>query len=246
MKRLDLEIVGISEIKWRDQGDYWKENYRIIYAGDEKGTAEEEEEENEPEYEITRDEFERALKDLKARKAIGKDEIPAELLRALDVDMKNLLFEIIKDIYAKGDIPEDFKESKMVLLPKKAKSKKCEDFRTLSILSHASKILTTIIKRRIEKKIDDNIDCDQFGFRNGKGTREAILALRLITEEGMRVNKPVYIAFVDLQKAFDNVNWNLMMNILKNIDVKYKDRRLIYNLYKNQRAYIEIKPKRVK
>uniref|UniRef100_A0A8D8YBS6 Craniofacial development protein 2 n=1 Tax=Cacopsylla melanoneura TaxID=428564 RepID=A0A8D8YBS6_9HEMI len=192
---------------------------------------------NEP---LTRTEFDKSLNDLKSRKAIGKDEVPAELLKALDEDMKQLLFEIIKDIYTSGDIPEDFKESKIVLLPKKQKSKKCEDFRTLSLLSHASKILTTIIKRRIEKKIDENLNCDQFGFRNGTGTREAILALRIITEESLRVNKPVFIAFVDLQKAFDNVNWNIMMKILEEIGLNFKDRRIIFNLYKNQKAYIEI------
>ncbi|KAI5714823.1 hypothetical protein M8J77_005970 [Diaphorina citri] len=78
------------------------------------------------------------------------------------------------------------------------------------------------------------------GFGTGKGTREAILALRLIAEESMRVNQPLFIAFVDLQKAFDNVNWSLMMKILKDIGVEYRDRRIIFNLYRNQSMHIEI------
>lgn len=133
-----------------------------------------------------------------------------------------------------------FKNARWSMLPKKVNSKKCENFRTLSLLSHASKILTNIIKKKIREKIDSNLDYDQFGFRNGKGTREAILALKLIAEESRRVNKPLFIAFVDLQKAFDNVNWNLMMKILKNIGVEYKDRKIIYNLYRQQTMYIEV------
>ncbi|XP_026681174.1 craniofacial development protein 2-like [Diaphorina citri] len=39
MKRLSMEIVGISEIKWNDQGDYWLDNHRVIYSGDEEGIA---------------------------------------------------------------------------------------------------------------------------------------------------------------------------------------------------------------
>uniref|UniRef100_A0A8D8R4I6 Craniofacial development protein 2 n=1 Tax=Cacopsylla melanoneura TaxID=428564 RepID=A0A8D8R4I6_9HEMI len=218
----------------------WKEYIEKLYDDSDEIHEIGAEEVGGEENNVTREEFDRALKDLKAKKAIGKDEVTAELLKALPEDMKQLLFEITKDIYASGEVPEDFKESRIVLLPKKSKSKKCEDFRTLSILSHASKILTTIVKRRIQDKIDLQLDDDQFGFRNGRGTREAILALRLITEECMRVNKPVYIAFVDLQKAFDNVNWNLMMEILKDSNVTFKDRRIISNLYKNQRAYIEI------
>lgn len=124
------------------------------------------------------------------------------------------------------------------MIPKKANSKKCEEYRTLSILSHASKILTTIVKKRIDKKIDTKLDFDQFGFRNDRGTREAILALRQIVDESLRINKPLFVAFVDLQKAFDNVNWNKMMDILKDIGVNYKERRIIYNLYRNQTAHI--------
>uniref|UniRef100_A0A8D9A7F9 Craniofacial development protein 2 n=2 Tax=Cacopsylla melanoneura TaxID=428564 RepID=A0A8D9A7F9_9HEMI len=190
--------------------------------------------------EITKSEFEDALKQLKGKKAYGKDEVPAELLHALDEEMREVLYVIIKEIYEKGEVPEDFKESRMVMLPKKANSKKCGDYRTLSILSHASKILTTIIKRRIEEKIDANIDEDQFGFRHGRGTREAILALRLVAEESFRVKKPLYIAFVDLQKAFDNVSWNVLFRILKNIGINSKDRKVIYNLYRNQTTSIEI------
>lgn len=221
-------------LRWKEYIEHlYNETDELFDVGEEESLGSG----NEP---LTRTEFDKSLNDLKSRKAIGKDEVPAELLKALDEDMKQLLFEIIKDIYTSGDIPEDFKESKIVLLPKKQKSKKCEDFRTLSLLSHASKILTTIIKRRIEKNIDENLNCDQFGFRNGRGTREAILALRIITEESLRVNKPVFIAFVDLQKAFDNVNWNIMMKILEEIGLNFKDRRIIFNLYKNQKAYIEL------
>jgi len=63
------------------------------------------------------------------------------------------------------------------MLAKKSKSTKCEECRTLSILTHTSKILTKIILGRIEEKIDENLADDQFCFRKNRGTREAILCL---------------------------------------------------------------------
>ena len=94
---------------------------------------------------------------------------------------------------------------------------------------------------RIEKKIDEHLAEDQFGFQKNGGTREAILCLQSIVGKSFTLNKKVYIAFVDLLKAFDIVNWNIMMKILKMIKIDYRDRRIIRELYKQQTAFIKIK-----
>ena len=54
------------------------------------------------------------------------------------------------------------------------------------------------------------------------------------------VNRKVYIAFVDLLKTFDNVNWNVMMKIIKMIKIDYRDRRIIRELYKHQTTSMKI------
>jgi len=92
---------------------------------------------------------------------------------------------------------------------------------------------------RIEKKINENLAENQFGFRKNRGTRGAILCLREIVEKIFTVNKKVYIAFVDLLKASDNVNWNVMIKILKMIKIVYRDRRIIRELYKHQTTFIK-------
>ena len=79
-----------------------------------------------------------------------------------------------------GIIPKDFQKNKIVTLPKKTGADKCENFRTISLTSHASKILTKIIQKRIEQSVEENLGEDQFGFRRNRGgTREAILSLIL-------------------------------------------------------------------
>jgi hypothetical protein len=66
-------------------------------------------------------------------------------------------------MYTVGKIPDGFKKSLMVMLPKKSKSKKCEEHRNLSILTYTFKILTKIILGRIEKRIDEKLTEEQFG-----------------------------------------------------------------------------------
>jgi hypothetical protein len=80
-----------------------------------------------------------------------KQNIPAELLQALDEETKHTLYSFTNNIHTTGRIPDDFKRSIIVISPKKRKSTKCEEYRTLSILTPTYKILTKIILGRIKK-----------------------------------------------------------------------------------------------
>src|ERR1700733_10017135 len=72
------------------------------------------------------------------------------------------------------------------------------------------------------------------------GTRDAIGALRILTERSLENNQEVYICFVDYEKAFDRVDWRKLMTILRRMEVDWRDRRLIGNLYICQRIRVKI------
>jgi len=127
------------------------------------------------------------------------------------------------------------------MLPKKSKLTKCEEYRTLSILTHTSKILRKIILGRMEKNIEEKLAEEQFVFRKNRRTREVNLCLRNILEKSFTVNEKVYIAFVDLLRAFDSVNCKVMMKILKMIKIDYRGRIIIRELYGHQTTSIKIK-----
>jgi len=127
-------------------------------------------------------EFIKAIHDLKSNKAAGIVEIPAELWKNSGEETRNILFKMVEKTYREGLIPKDFTQSRTILIPKKGNPTDCNNYRTISLLTHASKILLNIIKNRIWKKMETNLGEDQFGFRQGMGTREAILALRTIAK----------------------------------------------------------------
>ncbi|KAF0743667.1 zinc finger MYM-type protein 1-like, partial [Aphis craccivora] len=176
---------------------------------------------------ITKNKFVKALRELKQGKAAGVDNIPAELLKNVGNDTEHKLYEMTEKMYRDGNIPKDFAKSKIVLIPKKGNSTECNNYRTISLLTHASKILLIIIKNRIQMKIENELDKDQFGFRQGIGTREAILAIRVLTERRLNVNRKTFITFIDLEKAFDTVNWTILMNSMKKTRIDWRDRRII-------------------
>jgi hypothetical protein len=80
-------------------------------------------------------------------------------------------------------------------------------------------------------KIEDVVGEDQFGFRKGKGNRDAIGMLRIISERTLEIYAEMCVCFIDWQKAFDRVTWTTLMQILKVTGIDWRARRLISNLY---------------
>ena len=70
------------------------------------------------------------------------------------------------------------------ILPKlkKNNAKKCKELRTISLISHTAKILLRILNRRLRSNMEEDLEEEQFGFRKGKGTRDAIGLIRTIGE----------------------------------------------------------------
>ena len=139
--------------------------------------------------------------------------------------------KLINTIYETGQWPKDFTEVTMIALKKKTQTTKCSEHRTTSLISHTAKIITKIFRRRIEKKIEDVFGEDQFGFRRGKGNRDAIGLMRIIAERTLEIDEELCICFIYWQKAFYRVNWIKLMQILKISGIDRRERRLIRKLY---------------
>lgn len=78
----------------------------------------------------------------------------------------------------------DWNVSEIITMPKISGMPDCTKHRTLSLISHASKILLDhVIRQRINYYYKDIISEEQFGFQPGKGNSDAILLLRIITEK---------------------------------------------------------------
>ena len=155
----------------------------------------------------------------------------------------NLLTNLCNLIYETGIWPSDLKQSIFIPLPKKAKTQECAEHRTISIMSHVTKVLLKVIQNRINAKIDYEVSQTQSGFRAGLGTREGIFNLRCICERSIYVQKDVFLCFIDYSKAFDNVKHTKLIECLQDIGVDDKDVRLISNLYWEQTASVKVNDK---
>ena len=167
--------------------------------------------------------FNSAFKGLNLRysveKATGDDDVPGDVLKLFGEGGLKIMTKLINTIYETGEWPKDFTEVTKIALKKKPQATKCSDHRTISLIAHTAKIVAKILRRRIKKKIEDVLEEDQFGFKRGKGTRNAIGMLRIISERTLEIDEELSVRFIDWQKAFDRVNWTKLMQILKKIGI---------------------------
>ena len=223
----------------------WVQYIEKLYSKEEKPTtmeleSEEEVEEDSKGPDISLDEVRADIKDLKKGKSEGTDDIPSEFLKVLGERGQKTIADLCNQMYKEGTWPEDFTRCVLIPLEKKTNTVKCEEHRTISLIAHTSKIMLKILTRRIENKAEAFLGEDQFGFRRGKGTREAIAIMRLLCERSIEHDRCVHTCFVDYEKAFDRVRWPKLIEILKNIGVDWRDRRMVSQLYMHESITIRV------
>ena len=70
--------------------------------------------------------------------------------------------------------PQDWKRSDFIPIPKKGNAKECSNYRTIALISHASKVMLKILQARLQQYVNHEFPDFQAGFRKGRGTRDQI------------------------------------------------------------------------
>ena len=91
-------------------------------------------------------------------------------------------------------------------VPKKGIAKECSNYRTIALISHASKVMLKILQLRLQQYVSQEFPDLQARFRKGRGTRDQITNIHWITEKAREFQKT--ICFTDYTKAFDCVDHN--------------------------------------
>ena len=171
---------------------------------------------------ITSTEVKHAIKKIKEQQSNWHRLDRSRDAEVLDDGPIEKLTQLCSEIYNTGYWPKDLKESIFIPIHKKPKATRCQEHRTISIMSQVSKLLLKIMMDRMKGKIEAELDDAQSGFRQGKGTREGLFNLRQICEKHLEVQKIVYICFVAYKNAFDRVRHESLKQFLSEIGVDGK------------------------
>ena len=176
---------------------------------------------------ILREEVEAAVKALKMGKSAGVDNIPAELVQAGGEAMIDILTAICNKIWKTGEWPTTWTQSLVITLPKEGNLQLCQNYRTISLISHPSKVMLKIILNRLQPQAEEIIAEEQAGFRAGRSTTEQIFNL---CEKYLQHQQSLYHVFIDFKKAFDRVWHEALWATMRKYSINASIIRAIENL----------------
>ena len=190
---------GALPIALRGPAKYCSELYNYESCGDNTvlDCSQPPEEDLQP---ILREEVEIAVASLKTGKSAGVDNIPAELVQAGGETMIDVLTEICNRIWRTGEWPTPWTQSLIITLPKKGNLQLCQNYRTISFISHSSKVMLKVISNRLKPQAEEIIAEEQAGLRAGRSTTEQIFNLRILCEKYLQHQQNLYHVFTDFKK----------------------------------------------
>ena len=191
---------------------------------------------------IMYDEVEKVIKKLQKKKSVGWDNIPNKIIKNKFLTM--LLLKFFQKCFDSGLVPSIWLKSVITPIPKPGMKDPYTplNYRGISLISCLSKVYSSILNKRISAYCNrSNIIVDeQNGFRPGRSCEEHIFTLTTIIRNQFAKSKPLFTSFIDLKKAFDWVDRDLLMYKLLTYGINGKIYNAIKSLYQHSMSSVRL------
>ena len=155
----------------------------------------------------------------------------------------SLIIVLINETITSGTFPDVLKKAKVIPIFKKGDPSNLNNYRPISLLPVLSKILEKVINHQITEKLNELhlIDDDQYGFRPGHSTEDAVLKFIDHIEKAKLSHKYVISIHIDVSKAFDSCNHDIIKQKLKKIGLNLNSLNLMTSYLQDrvQEVWIE-------
>ena len=195
---------------------------------------------------ITMKELEDTINNMKNNKASGVDNIPAEVMKALmkDREAKYYVLKCFNKALTE-EVHQDWLVSRTTMIPKNSRPKILEH-RPIAVTVNSNKVICSILRQRIEEflKVKGIKYNNQFGFTEGGRVEHCMFILDYITnmsyEKRGKVNRPLYLAFIDFKKAYDSIDRRKLVEVLVDYKVNPQIIDIIVQMYNEDSTVIQL------
>ena len=187
-------------------------------------------------------EIENVISSLDSNKSVGPNSIPTKILKLLKNDISSQLSEIFNISFSSGVFPSILKIAKVIPIHKKYSKLDFSNYRPISLLSNIEKILERLMYNRMYKFFSDNdlIYPLQFGFSQKYSTVHALISLTENIRKNLDEGNIGCGIFVDLQKAFDTVEHDILSSKLEHYGIRGLANEWFKSYLSNRKQYVSI------
>ena len=188
----------------------------------------------------TKEELSEAIREISSGKAPGLDGIPAEIFKCGGSKLLDTLHQLLCKCWELGSVPQDMRDSSINNLYKnKGDRSDRNNYRGISLLCIAGKLFARVALHRLRKLADRVYPESQCGFHPNRSTVDMIFSLRQLQEKCREQQRPPFIAFIDLTKAFDMVSREGLFDILHLIGCPPKLLNFIKSFHDGSRGTVK-------
>lgn len=190
---------------------------------------------------IIESEVRKAIKELQTGKSPGPDRLTALYYKKYQDYLVPKLCAYMNEIGGKGEMSRDALAANIAIIHKEGKDDTlCSSFRPISLLNIDTKLFARVIAGRVKQTFERIIHPDQVGFITGRQGRDNSIKTLLITQEIKKSGVPGLLLSIDAEKAFDRVDWDFMIETLKEVGYGEKICRWIGALYSRPSARVKV------
>ena len=191
-------------------------------------------------------ELQETFKKLKAGKTCAEDGLLAEMLKTEHVGLLNVIADMFTDLLrGDQDIPGAWCSSKLVVLFKKGDVELPQNYRPMAIVAVLGKLFSGVLLCRIKSRLNELQPPEQAGFRPDYSCSDIVKFLRLIAEKAEEGGEEVWMASLDLEKAFDKVLLTSILDCLVDASVEEDVVHTLWAWYRQLTAYVHVDPQTV-
>ena len=179
---------------------------------------------------------------LKTTHSAGDDNISSFLLSKIIYSIIQPLTYLIKLSLNTGKFPDCLKTSKIIPLYKSGSKCVVSNYRPISLVSTFSKILEKIVHKQISSFFDKNnlLHDSQYGFKKNSSTELAILDIYSYISENIDAKLFTAGVFIDLSKAFDSLDHNILLDKLNHYGIRGKSLDWFSSYLEERHHYVQI------
>ena len=191
--------------------------------------------------EITTNELQKAVKDLKKGKSCSTDLISNEMLQNLNSTATSALLKVFNNCLSTGKYP--WHTSVITPIYKSGNPSNPDNYRAIAVGSCLGKLFSSILLDRLLlfKELYCPDPKEQLGFQKNAQTNDHILTLKTLVDKYTKKQRVrLYACFVDLKKAFDTVSRDLLLHKIANLDISGEFFHVLSDMYEKSIAKIKI------